>query len=51
MLNVIQLVPDPRAAIKFLVLQKNPSYSDEQRLIIDLSLTLRTPLERVIPTP
>ena len=48
---VMQLIPDPRAAVIAVVLQKDPSYFNEQILAIGPPLTYRPLFVRVIPAP
>jgi len=48
---VMQLIPYSRTAIIAIVLQKNPSYLNEQLFVIDSILAFRPLLERVIPAP
>ena len=51
MVFIIELIPYPGATVITVVLQKDPSYLNEQLLVLYLILTYWTLLERVIPAP
>ena len=51
MVLIIELIPYPGTAVITVVLEKYPSYLNEQLLILDSLLTLRPILKCVIPAP
>ena len=51
MLNVVQFIPDPRAAIILVIVPEHPFYLNEQLLVIDPLLTLGSLFKRVISAP
>ena len=48
---IIKLIPYPGAAVITVILQKDPSYLNDELLVLDSLLTLMTLLKRVIPAP
>ena len=51
MVFIIKLIPYPGAAVITVVLQKNPSYLNEQLLVLDSMLAFRPLFKRIIPAP